>query len=182
MEECKQNINEKNPKDKINNQIAGANNIVVNNNTGAIEIQPPNQEEDNSQSERLERMKLNNKVWDWVNKNAISLPTLFVAVLTCVFMFQIHRLQRNDSNRQIEINAALNNGNMEFIYRNWEDAFQQFSRAITLGSPDRRGFIKFRERADSLYVAKGRYHDEAVEAFWYTEQLYKLLEEWARKR
>jgi cell division protein FtsL len=77
----------------------------------------------------------------------ISIIALIVAIFSCWFMYKIYDLQKTDNDKQNRIDEALRNGDAEFEKNNWEEAYQQYYIADSLGSTDKRGYINFKDKA-----------------------------------
>jgi len=110
--------------------------------------------------------------WKCNLDTVISIFSVLVSIFTCSIMYNIYNLQQKENNRLYQINTALNNGDMEFEKRHWEDACNQYHIADSLGSADRRGHIKFRDMAYETQNTSGQCHDFAIDCFNYANRLY----------
>ena len=102
----------------------------------------------------------------------VAICSLYVAYSTLLVMTEIHEIQYEAAVKQVRINNALNNGDLEFSRNEWEEAFRHYNYARTLGSTDRRGHINFRNRAYARKIELGRYHPIVVQAFYFANRLY----------
>ena len=81
------------------------------------------------------------------NNTRIAFLSLIVAIATWLIMYNIYDLQKKDNDKQNQIIVALANGDAEFEKNNWEEAYQHYHIADSLGSTDRKGYMNFRNKA-----------------------------------
>ena len=108
----------------------------------------------------------------------VATLSLLVAIKTCRIMFEIYSMQYEDIQKQNKINNALYEGDLQFEIGNWKNACRQYSIADSLGSPDKRGYIKFWSKA---YEEASRFNDSITHPnaclfFDYANQLYPTKE------
>ena len=102
------------------------------------------------QSTETKEIKPNHRSRSKIDRDislTISIIALIVAIFSCWFMYKIYDLQKTDNDKQNRIDEALRNGDAEFARNNWEEAYQQYYIADSLGSTDKRGYINFKDKA-----------------------------------